>query len=99
MATYYGSTAASSVSNPPVCIADGVAGTPSLWVWSATATTTDVKTANYFTDAKKLGIKQNDMLIGTNRASTSAPKGYFGVFGAVTTSGAALQSAVSSTAA
>jgi len=100
MAVYSGSTAASSVANPLQLMVEGVGGNaPSIWTYSSTNTTTDAKTANFFSDANNLGVQINDLLLGTNAASTTAPKGYFGVFGAVTTSGAALVSAVSSTAA
>ena len=97
-ATYYGTTAASSVTNPPIQVVQGVNGQPNFWSYQAGVTSTDVKTANFFTDAKKLGMKQHDVVFVTN-TSTSAPKAWFGVLGAVSTSGAALSSAASSTSA
>jgi type II secretory pathway component PulC len=96
---YSGSTAASSVANPPALMVASVKGSPAFWSYASTHTTTNAKTSNFFTDAKALGVQQGDLLFGINNASTSAPKAYFGVFGAVTTSGAALQSAASSTSA
>jgi hypothetical protein len=96
---YLGTTAASSVSNPPSMITQGVGGTPSFWSYKSTHTSTSLKTANFFTDAKVLGINQDDLMFAVNNASTTAPISYMGAFGAVTTSGAALSSAVSSTAA
>ena len=96
---YLGSTAASSVSNPPSLIQEGIGGSPSLWAYKSTHTSTSLKTASFFTDAKALGIEQDDILFATNNASTTAPISYVGPFGAVSTAGAALSSAVSSTAA
>jgi len=96
---YQGSTASSSVANPPSLMVEGVVGSPSLWAYTSTHTSTSLKTANFFTDAQNLGIAQDDILFATNNASTTAPITYMGAFGAVSTSGAALSSAVSSTAA
>jgi hypothetical protein len=96
---YLGTTAASSVTNPLQKLVEGIGGnTPALWTYSSTHTSTDAATANFFTDAKNLGVQNNDILFGVFN-STTAPKSYMGAFGAVTTSGAALASAVSSTAA
>lgn len=100
---YKGSTELSSVANPPICIGGGVGGgtnvgsttTPignKLWFYGTTDTTTGAFTSNYFTDAQTLGMKQGDVMIVSALASTvsSSQPLYFGIVGAVSTSGTQL---------
>lgn len=100
---YLGSTQLSSIANPPRCItqlpAPGarVASTSTplaqnIWFYGTTDTSTSAFTANYFTDAKQLGMRQGDVMIYvgmTSTASSSQVLG-FGVVGAVTTDGTQL---------
>ena len=100
---YKGSTEASSVANPPVYIGGGVGGrtnvgsttTPignSIWFYGSTDTSSNPFTANYFTDGKKLGMRQGDVMIVSGITSTvsSSQSLSFGIVGAVSTDGTQL---------
>lgn len=100
---YIGSTASSSVANPPQCVNPGVgagariASTAcpiglKLWLFGSTDTSTSPFTANYFSDAKALGMKQGDIMLYVHMASTVASSQVLGmgVVGAVTTDGSQL---------
>lgn len=101
---YSGTTAASSVANPPNLIASPMAGrlTASssatvggggqLWQYSSTNLTTDMTASNFFSEAYYIGMKQGDIVIGAQASSAGSTTqiAYLGVLGAVTTSGAAL---------
>jgi hypothetical protein len=104
---YNGTTAGSTLSNPPVLIASGMAkrvlnngstigGTGSgsglqLWIYSCTDSSTVPLDANYFTDAKALGMQAGDIVIQVGATGST-----FGVsvnvLGPVSTSGAAYRS-------
>ena len=52
---YQTSTAASSVANPLQLMVEGVGGNaPSIWTYSSTHTTTDAKTAGFFSERQGL---------------------------------------------
>lgn len=97
---YVGTTAASSVSNPPIQIARGLAGGilgsslqgTGTWFYSSTDGTTVMETSTYFTDGLYLGMRQGDVVYGAAGASlgSSTPIAYFGVLGAATTAGVGL---------
>lgn len=100
---YLGTTASSSVANPPQCIGPGmgVGGrlgttlTPMglrLWIAGTTDTSTSFFTSNYIADAKPLGMKQGDVLIYVAQTSSVASSQVLGmgVVGAVTTDGTQL---------
>lgn len=77
---YRGSTAASSLTNPPRCLIPHMGGIVSsafssatnvqrqqgggLWFYSSTHSAATVAGSNFFTDGKKLGMKPGDILIG-----------------------------------
>jgi hypothetical protein len=73
---YKGSTELSSVANPPRCITAGMWGKRSttvlpssvggqnLWLYNTTESCTDIVTANFFTDAFYLGMRQGDIVMG-----------------------------------
>ena len=69
---YVGTTAASSVANPPIQIARGLAGGilgssvqgTGLWFYSSTDLSSQLSTANYFTDGLFLGMRVGDVVIG-----------------------------------
>jgi hypothetical protein len=99
--SYSGATAASSVANPPIQIARGLGGTilgstttgggTGLWFYSSTNLTTDLTASNFFSDAYYIGMKQGDLVIGTQYTSAgSSTISFQGVVGAVSTSGASL---------
>jgi hypothetical protein len=80
---YQGTTALSSVSNPPILIARGLGGgfnVPTsapigsgLWFYGTTGSnTTDAFTASYFSDGQALGLKQGDVVIVVAQTSTVA---------------------------
>lgn len=100
---YSGTTAASSLANPP----RNVAGTnmwgdrstsvisssklvgQGLWLYNTTDGSTDMASVTYFTDAFYIGMKEGDVIMGAICTGTSATF-YAGVIGAVTTLGAGL---------
>lgn len=98
---YSGSTAASSVANPPLRIGGSLGGSlnhtstlgtgGSLWLYASTNSSTQLTDTNFFTDAYYLGMKQGDLVMFSGSTGSSAFVG-LGILGAVTTSGAALAS-------
>ena len=99
--TYAGSTAASSVANPPMRIAGGLGGVSEqstasgggrgLWLYNSSHSTTQLTDTAFFTDAYYLGMKAGDIVMGA-QATGSSIGVYMGVVGTVTTAGAALAS-------
>jgi len=99
--TYSGSTAASSLANPPMRIAGGLGGVSEqstasgggrgVWLYNSSHSTTQLTDTAFFTDAYYLGMKQGDIVMGA-QATGSSVGVYMGVVGAVTTAGAALAS-------
>lgn len=98
---YNGTTALSSVANPPIEIARSVGGNANslstggtglgLWLYNSSAGSTDATVANYFTDAFYLGMKQGDVIICVGCSGSSAYV-QVNVIGAVTTAGACVAS-------
>jgi len=101
---YAGSTAGSSVANPPRLVNSAFWGERSttvfssttingqqLWLHNSTDSSTDFITANYFTDAYYIGMKEGDIIMGAVCTGSSVSV-YVGVIGAVTTAGAAIAS-------
>ncbi len=96
---YAGTTAASSLANPPIQIAKGLgtllgstaAGSKrGLWFYSSTNLTTDLTAAGFFSDAKKLGMAEGDLVIGVQYTSAgSSMVSFQGTVGALSTAGAA----------
>jgi len=101
---YSGSTAASSVANPPtrqgntlisqrsVDESTSVAEGGSLWTYTSSNLTTDLTVSNFFTDAKRLGMRNGDILISATY-STESSTGHIlaiGMITGVSTSGANL---------
>lgn len=99
---YSGTTAATSVSNPPVKIAAAIggglnttafaaqtAGPRNVWLYNTSNQTTEMQASNFFVDAFYLGMKTNDIVCGAITTGSSVSV-YFAVLGAVTTNGAAL---------
>ncbi len=95
---YSGSTAASSVANPPIQLVKGVANTTNtgsttlagngVWFYSSTNGSTECHATSFFTDAYYLGMKAGDVIIGVSNTGSSVHT-WVGVVGAVTTAGAA----------
>lgn len=102
--SYSGTTAASSVANPPNLIASSLGGRltagssatvgagGNVWLYSSTNLTTDMTVASFFTEAFYIGMKQGDIVLGAQASSAGSTTqiAYLGVLGAVTTAGAAL---------
>jgi hypothetical protein len=102
--SYSGSTASSSVANPPNRVSHGllaqtnnvgstsVANGGAVWAYSSTNLTTDMTASNFFTDAQNLGMRNGDILI-SGTYSTESSTGHILVIGMITgvsTSGANL---------
>lgn len=100
---YIGTTAASSIANPPQCVSPGIGvgarlastGCPiglRLWMFGSTDTSSSPFTSNYFSDAKNLGMRQGDVVICVGMTSTVASSQVLmlGAVGAVTTDGTQL---------
>lgn len=98
---YTGTTAASSVQNPPMRIGGSVSGITqtlstggsgcSLWMYNSSNGTTDALVANFFTDAYRLGMRKGDVVIMQGCTGTTVNL-VIGVLGAVTTDGACIGS-------
>lgn len=98
---YFGTTAASSVANPPMRVFGSLGGAlnqtsttgagGSVWLYGSTNPSTDLTSANFFTDAFYLGMRQGDLVMWYGSSGSSGFIG-FGQLGAVTTSGAAIGS-------
>jgi len=99
---YVGSTAASSVANPPNRIdnsllsqrnfkdSTSVAEGGSLWTYTSSNLSTDLSASNFFTDAARLGMRNGDILISATY-STQSSTGHIlaiGMITGVSTSGA-----------
>lgn len=106
---YQGSTAASSVANPPVYIGGRMGGPKlasstgsstlslgrGLWLYQSTDSTTLVQASNYFTDAYYIGMKQGDIVLCNHMSSAGGTQTIsMGGLGAVTTSGATISGIV-----
>lgn len=98
---YSGTTAASSVSNPPIRIGGTIGGGlntlstagagGSLWLYNSSHSSTQLTDTNFFTDAFYMNMRQGDLVFFCGSTGSSGVAG-FGILGAVTTSGAALAS-------
>lgn len=82
---YSGSTAASSVANPPALIAGQLTRSSSLganvrggslWSYQSTDGSTVTSASNYFTDAWYLGIRPGDRIEGTYYSSVGSTDRY-----------------------
>jgi hypothetical protein len=103
-ALYVGTTAASSIANPPYQLLDTLSGQgnrpapgSALWGYCSTNTSTEVTTANFFTDGQALGMSAGDIIFVnycTSLGSTSIIP-YMGTIGAVSTNGATLHTLTS----
>ena len=101
---YVGSTAASTVANPPSRVSHGLLARSnvnestaqghggSLWTYSSSNLTTDLATSNFFTDAKQLGMQMGDILMAVTYSTDSSTglELVIGTIGGVSTSGASL---------
>ncbi len=104
---YSGTTAATSVSNPPVLLARGLGTAPystalstaipggkqgaGLWFYSSTNDSTSTMAAGFFSDAKELGMRPGDVVMGVYYSSAaSSGVTYMGVITGVSTAGCAL---------
>jgi hypothetical protein len=104
---YSGTTAATSVSNPPSRVdnsllsqrnineSTSVANGGSVWTYTSTNLTTDLATANFFSDAKALGMRTGDIVIAATYSTESSTgmELVIGMITGVSTSGAALSTA------
>ncbi len=98
---YFGTTAASSVANPPMRLGGSLGGGlnqtsttgagGSVWLYGSTNPSTDLTSANFFTDAFYLGMRQGDLVMWFGSSGSSGFCG-LGQLGAVTTAGAAIGS-------
>lgn len=99
---YKGSTELSSIANPPrnvsgffsprsTTVLPSSVGGQNLWLYNTTESCTDLVTANFFSDAYYLGMKQGDIVMGSFTTGSSV-SWYAGVMGAVTTNGGAFAS-------
>lgn len=91
---YSGSTAASTVANPPKRIdnsllsqrnireSTSVAEGGSLWTYTSSNLTTDLTSSGFFSDAATLGMRNGDVLISATY-STESSTGHIVVIGMV----------------
>lgn len=104
--SYNGTTAASSVSNPPVRIggylgggANSTAfslaagkGAKSLWMYATSDESTNLRDTSYFTDGWQLGMRPGDIVIYTCSTGSSISVGMGSVSTASSTAGTMLAS-------
>lgn len=100
---YVGTTAASSVQNPPIQIARGIAGGilgstalgTGLWFYTSTDGTTVMESSTYFTDGFYLGMRGGDVVLGAAAATagSTAMLSYIGALSVCTTAGVGLTTA------
>ena len=99
---YLGTTAASSVSNPPVLLLSPFGGTHNtpcpggkIWGYQSTNTTTEVTTAGFFTDGQALGMQVGDIVMGVYQTSvgSSSPYPYMGCIATASSTGCTLGTA------
>ena len=99
---YAGTTAASTVTNPPLAFGPPALGgvNPNtteaysglrVWLYNSTHSSSQLLDTAFFTDAYYIGMKQGDIVFGTQNTGSSIGV-FMGVLGAVTTAGAALAS-------
>jgi hypothetical protein len=101
--SYQGTTAASTNTNPPMAMwAPALGGVNRntteaykgrrVWLYNSTHSTTQMsESTGFFTDAFYIGMKQGDIVIGTQNTGSSVGV-FMGVIGAVTTAGGSLAS-------
>lgn len=96
---YSGTTAATP--NPPVLIASGLGigrgssaltgGNKQVWLYNSSNLSTDLTSANFFSDAWYLGMRPGDIVMGTQYTSAgSSVVSFVASVPSVTTAGAAL---------
>jgi hypothetical protein len=98
---YNGSTAASSIANPPILIAKGVGGGVNtlstqgtgsgVWLYNSSNGSTEFMAAGYFTDGSALGMRSGDLIMGVCCTGSSANV-YMGCLTVVASSGANISS-------
>ena len=99
---YAGTTAGSTTTNPPLSFGPPALGGINantteayaglrVWLYNSSHSTTQLTDTAFFTDAYFIGMKQGDIVFGTQNTGSSVGV-YMGVLGAVTTAGAALAS-------
>jgi len=95
--TYYGTTASSSLANPPIGIplamgsnSNGIGGR-TMWIYASADSAATVAGSSYFSDGDALGMKVGDPMICilVSSAGTTSSVPYLGAVGAVTSGGAA----------
>lgn len=100
--SYNGTTAASSLQNPPMLISPaglgginkistGTGGGNKLWMYTSSNGSTELISSTFFTDALYLGMKNGDVLIGVHATGSSISVS-MGVIGGVSTLGAGILS-------
>lgn len=97
---YLGTTAGSSVANPPVLVWSPIGGgkgpnaAQKWWSYASTNSTTEVTTAGFFTDGQNLGMGIGDTVFGvycTSAGSASYP--YMGCITAASSTGCTMNTA------
>lgn len=102
--SYSGTTAATTLSNPPVRIggylgqgpnstASAAAGSwgKSIWLYNSSHSSTQLTDSNFFVDAQALGMKMNDIVMAVCNTGSSVSI-VIGVLSSVTSDGANLAS-------
>jgi hypothetical protein len=73
-----------SVSNPPSLMVARVGRGPAIWFYSSTDAIATVDDANYFSNAKALGMQQNDVIFIVNTTGNLTSLGKVGAINATT---------------
>lgn len=98
---YYGTTAGSTLANPPVPVMAHLGGKninttghgqgQQIWLYNSSNVTSDMSVSGFFSDAYYIGMRGGDIILGAC-ATGSSVHCYVGVIGTVTTDGGAIVS-------
>lgn len=98
--SYSGTTAASTLSNPPFQVARGIGGPSALttggggrglWMYATSDESTNLISTTYFSDGKQLGFSRGDVIISVHATGSSIGLS-IGVIGTVSTLGCGVAS-------
>lgn len=65
-----------STANPPACVNSPTLNHPNLWLYDSADAAATVRAADYFTDAKALGMKKGDTIIQSDSVGATVAHMY-----------------------
>lgn len=73
-----------SVTNPPSMVNQRIGKNPVIWVYVSADAIADVDDANYFSNARDLGMQRNDIIYVVNTTGNLVSLGQIGAINATT---------------